>query len=486
MLRLLKRLLKILAALLGGVLLVSIISVSLLHWDGDRRIRRAKEVLRDADAPMSVAEWRKSQVHADANAFPLVEDLAHFLNETPAVGEFWKDLNEISADGYFEASTLYTFEEVDENTWIRIRELLQDDAFDTFFNRVERIVEMSSFHPEWDALDRPTDGILAVGSLRSALNTVLIDGAVAAYFGDNERAIQCIEQGAALSDLALQNGTLIDALTASAMRKLTLVAYEGLSRKFPESLHLAEVDWKNEYSDAWETILHTERLFFLSPMSEALLYGSEPDFKRYFNPDYQYPEDSGKILPGLSLKSVHDAVRLLRSYPLRWIVKYSYAESLSAMKEALELAPLSYHEIRQKYSELSQTHKTRNPLLDLIPTITIANLVNIRERLELADTHAHLARIAQALWAYREDRGAFPEELKALHPAYLAELPLDPFSGQRFIYRRTGEGFALYSVGENQRDDGGVHYEIYSSENPKKDLIWTGYGSVLKRESAEP
>lgn len=330
------------------------------------------------------------------------------------------------------------------------------------------------------------NGVLVVSALRNVLNTLLIDGAVAAYFGDNDRAIRRIEQSAAFSDLALEYGSLIGALTASAMRSQTLVAYEGLSRKFPESLNLVEVTWEDDYSDAWKTILHTERLFFLTPMSEALLDGSEPDFKRYFNLDYQYPEDNGNILPGLSLKSVHDAIRLLRSCPLRWIVKYSYAKTLSAMNQALDLAPLSYHEIRQKYPEVSQTHKTRNPILDLIPSITIDDYVKIREKLELADCRARLARIAQALWAYRGDRRAFPEELKALHPAYLQELPIDPFSGQRFIYRRTGEGFALYSVGENQRDDGGVHYEIYSSENPKRDLIWTGHGSVLKRDHAEP
>lgn len=485
-LRILKRLLKILAALLIGVLLVLIISVPLLHWNGDRRIHLAKKALRDGDAPMSAADLRESQVHADDNAFPLVEDLENFLHETPEVGEFWKDLNEISPDGYFEVSTLYTFEEVDEKTWTRVRELLQDEAFDTFFARIERIVRMSSLDPEWEHLEKPINGVLAVSALRNVLSILLIDGAVAAYFGDNDRAIRRIEQSAALSDLALENGTLIGALTASAMRSQTLVAYEGLSRKFPESLNLVGVTWEDDYSDAWKTILHTERLFFITPISEALLHGSEPDFKRYFNLDYQYLEDNGNILPGLSMKSLHDALQLLRSYPLRWIVKYSYAKTLSAMNEALELAPLSYHEIRQKYPEVSQTHKTRNPLLDLIPTITIEDFVKTREKLELADSHARLARIAQALWAYREDRGAFPEELKALQPAYLEELPIDPFSGRRFIYRRTGEGFALYSVGENQRDDGGVHYEINSSENPKRDLIWTGYGSVLKRELSEP
>ena len=45
----------------------------------------------------------------------------------------------------------------------------------------------------------------------------------------------------------------------------------------------------------------------------------------------------------------------------------------------------------------------------------------------------------------------------ALVPEYLRAAPLDIYSGQPLIYKRTddGRGCMLYSVGENQLDDGG-------------------------------
>ena len=55
------------------------------------------------------------------------------------------------------------------------------------------------------------------------------------------------------------------------------------------------------------------------------------------------------------------------------------------------------------------------------------------------------------LVSYRQKHGDWP--------ATLADLPSRPpddlFSGRPFIYRRTSEGFVLYSVGENLKDDGG-------------------------------
>jgi len=34
-------------------------------------------------------------------------------------------------------------------------------------------------------------------------------------------------------------------------------------------------------------------------------------------------------------------------------------------------------------------------------------------------------------------------------------VPIDPFTGKPLVYRREGEGFIVYSLGTNQKDDGG-------------------------------
>jgi hypothetical protein len=66
--------------------------------------------------------------------------------------------------------------------------------------------------------------------------------------------------------------------------------------------------------------------------------------------------------------------------------------------------------------------------------------------------------LAFALAAYRADHGRYPERLDVLAPKYLSEIPGDLFSGKALIYRPSKDGYLLYSVGVNGRDEGGQWY----------------------------
>lgn len=67
-----------------------------------------------------------------------------------------------------------------------------------------------------------------------------------------------------------------------------------------------------------------------------------------------------------------------------------------------------------------------------------------------------LSQIAFALAAYKAEKGLYPAKLEDLAPAYnIKTIPPDAFSGKPLSYRLQGSGYILYSVGENQKDDGG-------------------------------
>jgi RNA polymerase sigma factor (sigma-70 family) len=68
-------------------------------------------------------------------------------------------------------------------------------------------------------------------------------------------------------------------------------------------------------------------------------------------------------------------------------------------------------------------------------------------------------RLAFALAAYRADHGRYPEDLDALAPRYLEEVPNDLYSGKALIYRPSEHGYLLYSVGANGRDEGGHGFD---------------------------
>jgi hypothetical protein len=82
---------------------------------------------------------------------------------------------------------------------------------------------------------------------------------------------------------------------------------------------------------------------------------------------------------------------------------------------------------------------------------------NFLKQIAYGQVSVDLARVATALERFRLAHGEYPESLDALAPQFMEKIPHDIIGGQPLHYRRTSDGqFVLYSVGWNERDDGGV------------------------------
>jgi hypothetical protein len=79
-------------------------------------------------------------------------------------------------------------------------------------------------------------------------------------------------------------------------------------------------------------------------------------------------------------------------------------------------------------------------------TVKRADMLMERGRLDRS-----MALLAISLAEYHISHGGYPEMLRALGEPVLQ----DPFSGRDIVYRCEGAGYVLYSVGLNQKDDGG-------------------------------
>jgi hypothetical protein len=75
---------------------------------------------------------------------------------------------------------------------------------------------------------------------------------------------------------------------------------------------------------------------------------------------------------------------------------------------------------------------------------------DFRTAVEKASATRRLMRLGLALFRHQLEHGEFPED-----PLPEFALLPDPFTGEAFRYRRTAEGFILYSVGPNLLDEGG-------------------------------
>jgi hypothetical protein len=97
------------------------------------------------------------------------------------------------------------------------------------------------------------------------------------------------------------------------------------------------------------------------------------------------------------------------------------------------------------------------------------------KKIAVIQSQVDLARVACALERYRLMRGNYPETLEVLAPHFIEELPHDLINGQPLHYRRTEGGqFVLYSVGWDEKDDGGKIFFTKggSVDREKGDWVW--------------
>jgi len=113
-----------------------------------------------------------------------------------------------------------------------------------------------------------------------------------------------------------------------------------------------------------------------------------------------------------------------------------------------------------------------NVLLEMMsPAISKVHQLTYRIKADVEAT----STIA-AILRHQQNKGVLPTDLNELQQAgYVKQLPLDPFSNQPLVYKRTNDDFTLYSVGLNFIDDGGKRY----LDKTGKVQLWADEGDAV-------
>jgi hypothetical protein len=96
---------------------------------------------------------------------------------------------------------------------------------------------------------------------------------------------------------------------------------------------------------------------------------------------------------------------------------------------------------------------------DLMMALLVPAVMKVQQAADRTEQIHRNLHLAFALAAYKADKGAYPKKLGVLAPKYLPSVPTDLFSGKALIYRPSENGYLLYSVGVNGRDDDGRSYD---------------------------
>jgi hypothetical protein len=96
----------------------------------------------------------------------------------------------------------------------------------------------------------------------------------------------------------------------------------------------------------------------------------------------------------------------------------------------------------------------------------------VQQNRDVAIAHLALAQAALALEAYHVRYHAYPASLRQLHMAIGWRLREDPFSGRDLRYARRENGFILYSIGPDLRDDRGAELHYDDARPGRGDIVW--------------
>lgn len=128
------------------------------------------------------------------------------------------------------------------------------------------------------------------------------------------------------------------------------------------------------------------------------------------------------------------------------MVPYQYSDYtryLKYMQKEIELIKAPYWTVKNEDNKGDKFLKTLN---SKFLVMFLGNLlVNLNKHTARIQTETDTAKLTVALHIYKNNHGVFPEKLDVLVPGILKEIPVEPYSGKPFEYKREGDYFKLSS-----------------------------------------
>jgi hypothetical protein len=173
-----------------------------------------------------------------------------------------------------------------------------------------------------------------------------------------------------------------------------------------------------------------------------------------------------RLLIDLSDTVVHAPQRTLRldvSLPsfsdnlMRPAYRRGLADSLSVLAAVSDASRESTPRMLRLVATIESEHPRIAPIRQLwnITPLIVGWSVYSAQTVASAQALSAAARIALSVEHFRADHGGLPTGLADLVPAYLEAIPADPYDGAPMRFRVDANGYTVYGVGLNAKDDNG-------------------------------
>jgi tetratricopeptide (TPR) repeat protein len=282
--------------------------------------------------------------------------------------------------------------------------------------------------------------------------------------GQSEAALKDVELLLRLTDCGCKQPFLISYLVRIAMTAIDLQPiYEGLAQHRWSDAQLAELQQVlagQDYLADWEFATRGEKITALATFEN----------QRITRESKQWEESSGtNKLVTISYRFVPSAyfygnelafARMHRQFIVPLIDLTNRVVAPAALRQA---------------KEAMQPEKKRYSYYQLQARMVFPAIAAVVTKVARIQSQVDLARVACALERFQLAHGNYPEILDALSPQFIEKLPHDLINGQPLHYRRTEDGrYTLYSIGWDEKDDGGKIFITKSGtvDQNKGDWVW--------------
>jgi hypothetical protein len=144
-----------------------------------------------------------------------------------------------------------------------------------------------------------------------------------------------------------------------------------------------------------------------------------------------------------------------------------WAQKMFDKVEAASLLP--YYEIKESHKDITQDIENI-PWYFRLSGGLFPNFSASWLKEAILEAFMGTGQIALACKIYKNQGGHFPKNITELIPSILEKEPLDPFTGDPYIYKLREDGFIVYSVGSNEKDDEGrATYQVTKMVMEKDD-----------------
>jgi hypothetical protein len=285
-----------------------------------------------------------------------------------------------------------------------------------------------------------------------------IDAVFKAEDGNIEEAIdQCLAARRFLR-VYLQEPFLINYLVATACMKQVAVCLQKIvsDRKI-------ETDTLRKILEEWNS----------SPWREGLVWSLESE--RIYGLENAL----------LYLKGEHELINLgLGGKLYYWVFRPVYKKEIIWLMgnydRLLKATEMPYYASRDSKELEAMINST--PWYYKISSLFLPNAVTVLFKRATLNAMFETARVGIACKIYKNMHGDFPEDLAELSPEILEEIPVDPFTGHPFIYKKQETGIMIYSIGSNLKDDGGNGTWQITSLVMEKDDDWAWKEATEQRQ----